>query len=115
MLKIITKEQAIYAIQHKEFEKCIIHSKDKVAVLMTQDWCPQWSRMQGWLANLNESSGIDAYLLIYNGQDFFEDFLNFKENHWNNSFIPYIRYYYKGNLKTQTNAVSKEVFLSLWE
>ena len=39
---VITKEQALNAIKNGEFGSEIISSGEKVAVVMSQDWCPYW-------------------------------------------------------------------------
>ena len=107
--KIITKEQALRAIQSHEFGDDIIASNRRVAVLLTQDWCPQWAAVRSWIYSLEDD--FDLYELIYNKVDYFNDFRNFKETIWNNGLIPYIRYYNAGKLISVSNYVSKEEFL----
>jgi hypothetical protein len=107
--KIITKEQALRAIQFHEFGDDIIASSQRVAVLLTQDWCPQWAAMRDWIYSLDYD--FDLYELIYNKVDYFSAFRNFKETIWKNGLIPYVRYYNAGTLTSFSNYVSKEEFL----
>jgi hypothetical protein len=111
MIKLLTKEQAGYAIEHEEFDDDVTGAGENVAIVLTQDWCPQWTRMRSWLETLDETANVSVYLLEYNKKDFFEEFLSLKEKKWNNQYVPYIRYYQNGKLIRQTNAVSKEAFL----
>ncbi len=107
--KGITKEQALRAIRYHEFGDDIIKSNLRVAVLLTQDWCPRFSEMKRWIYDLEDD--FDLYELIYNKVDYFDDFRNFKETVWNNGLIPYVRYYQNGTLSTVSNNVTREEFL----
>ncbi len=42
----ITREQALAAIDRGELPEEVVESAAKVAVVLTQDWCPQWSAME---------------------------------------------------------------------
>jgi hypothetical protein len=106
---IITKEQALRAIQHHEFGENVIASNRRVAVLLTQDWCPRWGAMKDWIYSLEDD--FDLYELIYNKVDYFDDFRNFKETIWDNDRIPYVRYYRDGTLSSVSNYVTKEEFM----
>ncbi len=108
-VRIITREQALSAIACGEFGSDVVASNRKVAVLMTQDWCPQWTAMKKWFYSLD--ADCDLYELIYNKVACYDEFMTFKESKWGNSFIPYIRYYSGGKLVAESNYVSKEEFL----
>jgi hypothetical protein len=112
-LKKITRDQAIHAIKTGEFGDDVIASNTKVAVLLTQDWCPQWHSMKGWLYDLDMD--CDLHELIYNLEDYFDEFKNFKETKWRNGLVPYIRYYFKGKLVHESNYVSREEFMRNFE
>ncbi|MCX7920541.1 MAG: hypothetical protein N3B21_00745 [Clostridia bacterium] len=107
------KKQCLYAIEHGEFSDDVIKSKDKVVVIMTQDWCPQWQNMQSWVYGLDIADDIDVYELIYNKVDYRDDFMKLKESKWRNDQIPYLRYYRDGKLFKETNYVSAEKFKEL--
>ena len=102
-------------MQHGEYKADVIASKDKVAVVMTQDWCPRWTEMQEWIYDLEDNLDIDIYELIYNKEEFFDEFRKFKESKWKNELIPYVRYYINGKLIKTTNNVSKEEFLKIFD
>ena len=82
---------------------------------MTQDWCPQWKRMKEWVSELPGDTNIKFYEIIYNKEDYFNDFRGFKENIFKNGLIPYVRYYVNGELKGESNYVSEEGFMKFFE
>lgn len=110
---IIQKEQAIYAIENGEFESDLIASKSKVIIILTQDWCPQWTGMKRWIDELELDEDIDIYELEYNRVDYFNEFMTFKENHWGNHNVPYLRYYKEGKLVNRTNYISESRFIDI--
>ena len=114
----LNREQAMFAIQNGEFPEELRNVKNHVAVVMTQDWCPQWSAMSSWLGTLTEKKqemDIDVFELVYNNVDFFDEFLSLKENQWGNALIPYVRYYINGELVRESNYLSAEAFLEVFQ
>ncbi len=115
--KNISEEQAKAAIENGEFTDDVVKSRTHVAVIMTQDWCPEWRMMQIWLKSLVKKDrpsdiDIDVYELVYNKLDSSDDFMHFKENTFGNSFIPYVRYYKEGKLIDESNYIKRDAFLS---
>ncbi len=108
----ITDKQAEYIIENKEIPDEIINSAARVAVVLTQNWCPQWVDMQAWLPELE---GIEIYYQCYNIKPYSYKLMKVKETVFGNDLIPYIRYYKDGKLVNQTNHVGKEEFISLFE
>ncbi|OHD69534.1 MAG: hypothetical protein A2W19_00560 [Spirochaetes bacterium RBG_16_49_21] len=108
-LKKISRDQAFHAIETGEFGEDVTASNARVAVVMTQDWCPQWTSMKAWLYSLDFD--FDLYELVYNMVEYFDEFKNFKETKWKNGIIPYVRYYRDGRLIHESNNVSKKEFL----
>jgi hypothetical protein len=106
-VKQIEKEQALYAVNHGDFGDDIIRSAERVAVILTQSWCPQWHAMQRFIMDLPET---EIYVLEYDRTDYFDLFRTFKEQVLGNDQIPYIRYYHRGILVAQSNAVHQELF-----
>ena len=100
----------MYAIRNGEFGSDVTASRHKVAVVMTQDWCSEWKRMEAWLCDMSGCDDLDIYLVVYNKLDCFQDFLRLKENQWRNDQIPYVRYYENGSLFRVSNAVPQEAF-----
>jgi hypothetical protein len=113
--KMISKEQALRAIQNVEFGADVTASNNRVAIVMTQDWCGEWMAMKRWMDSMEDIKGLDIYELIYNTVDYYNDFLKLKEKSWKNDLIPYIRYYTDGVLVRQSNYVKKEDFLKIVE
>ena len=115
-ITLLTEDDAKRAIETGDFAKEIRASKTCVAIVLTQDWCPQWTSMKSWMKALeaqNDASAfdLDIYELEYNRMPSFGAFMSFKENEFGNNLIPYVRYYRGGELIDESNYVSKEVFL----
>ncbi|MDF2988033.1 MAG: hypothetical protein K0R50_3543 [Eubacterium sp.] len=108
--KQIQREQVMKAIEKGDFEGSLLTTNDKVVIVLTQDWCPQWHDMKGWIYRIDIDQEIDVYELEYNRTDYFDDFRNFKENVWNNHTIPYLRFYRNGILYKETNYISEGQF-----
>lgn len=118
MVLTLTAQQCEYAIEHAEFENTIIASAPRVAVILTQSWCSQWIRMRAYL---NEAESLlhaenrlatMIYYIEYDREPWFEVFMEFKENSFNNREIPYVRYYRNGKLASESNYVSLDGFIS---
>ena len=110
-MKEISDSQAAYIIENKEIPEEILNSSEKVAVILTQDWCPQWTFMERWLDN-TEKQGIKTYYISYNKKSYFYDFMSVKESTFANALVPYVRYYKNGEFIDDSNFVSEELFLS---
>jgi hypothetical protein len=114
----LSRAQAEHAMQHGEFDETVTGSAPQVAVVLSQDWCPQWTAMDRYLEELAERSAAGepqpvVYHLLYNRVDYFRQFLAFKEGVWGNALIPYVRYYRDGRLIRETNFVLARQFLDL--
>lgn len=94
-----------------EFSEPFRTAAPKVVVVMTQDWCHQWVEMNSWLGEFADQAQI--HVLVYNQHPLFEKIMNFKENTFGNLEIPYVRYYFHGQLITQTNWLPKGTFQAL--
>ena len=106
----LTKEQALFAMKNGEFSSDIISSNDKVVIILTQSWCPQWIHMNSWIYSLDLEYDLDIYELIYNKVDYFNEFIYHKENIWQNHDIPYLRYYKNGKLFKESNYKNQKNF-----
>ena len=104
---LITKEQATTAIAHGEFGDDILHSAERVAIILTQSWCPQWHAMKQFVSGFPAAK---VFVLEYDQTDYFDRFREFKERVLGNDKIPYVRYYARGILVAESNAVSEETF-----
>ncbi len=113
--KTMTDDQVSYAISHGEFGSNVICACRRVAVALTQDWCPQWSSISAWLNLIEEPTDLAVFVFVYNVSPRFPEFLDLKENRWGNARIPYVRYYVDGKLVNESNYVTKEAFLASFE
>lgn len=111
--KVLSKEQVLTAMEKGEFGSDVISEKANVVVVMTQDWCPQWTSMQDWLYDFPTHEDIAIYELVYNKVDYFREFMHFKESMWKNDAVPYLRYYNKGTLVNESNYVRLQRFKTL--
>jgi hypothetical protein len=111
--KKLSEDQVLELVKTGDFSPDIIASKQKVVIILTQDWCPDWKSMKQWLDALDDAVDVDICELIYNRSEHFQNCLDLKENTWNNSLIPYLRYYVNGVLIKESNYVTKEEFLKI--
>jgi hypothetical protein len=83
------------------------------ALILTQSWCPQWKAMKSYLEEAERDGKLPADIryIEYNLEPFFEEFMRFKEDTYNNREIPYVRYYRNGAFADESNYVSREGFL----
>jgi hypothetical protein len=105
----ITREQAFYAIENGEFGDDVL-KHEKVVVIMTQDWCPQWINMNRWIYSLKSDKSIEIFELVYNKTDYYRDFMKFKESTFDNHSVPYLRFYKNGKLVNETNYINMQRF-----
>lgn len=115
-IKKITEEQARRAITTGEFSDELISSATNVALILTQDWCPQWTAMAGWLDSWEEIDkpqdiDVDIFTLVYNKTPIEREFMKFKETVLNNYEIPYVRYYVNGEFIGDSNYLSRGEFI----
>ena len=109
----LSEQQVQFAIQNGEFGDDVISSNSRIAVIMTQDWCSQWTVIRNWVSVLNKDPDIDIYIFIYKTSAYFTAFLELKERKWGNGLIPYIRYYKDRKLAAETNYVTRDEFLDI--
>lgn len=115
----LPNDAALAAIREGEFPSTII-GRPHVAIVMTQNWCPDWLRMRSWLKRMEKAGepagfDLDVYVLIYNKTDYFTEFLHHKENSFGNSVIPYVRYYAVGTYLGDSNQLSRDQFLATFD
>ncbi|MBI9103058.1 MAG: hypothetical protein JEY99_11630 [Spirochaetales bacterium] len=110
----LTDAQAQEIIKTGKLPAELTESAEKVALIATQDWCPQWLHMKMWLKS-TEKEGVKTYYVCYNRKSYFESFITMKEGQWNNDLVPYVRYYKSGNFIDDSNYVSKISFLAAFD
>jgi len=101
-------EDVKFAMENGEFPEEIINNP-KVAIIMTQDWCPQWKAMEKWISEIED---IKIHLIIYDKEEYLDEFRVFKEKTFKNDQVPYIRYYINGKLINESNYITKGSFIN---
>lgn len=121
MNKIIelTEDQVLEFVQSEDALTKLAHSDDYVALIMTQDWCPQWHAMEKYLAKVSaqqndkDQKSTTIYWTSYNKLNAFETIMKYKESQWKNEEVPYVRYYHNGTLVGESNFVSRFIFTDM--
>lgn len=118
--KELSQQQARYVMEHGEFDDSVTKADDFVAVVLTQDWCPQSVSMNVWLNSMIKKGepkefNLTIFEFSYDKVDFFDAFRTFKESHFRNQEIPYIRYYKNGRFLEESNYVPSRLFLKKFE
>lgn len=112
MVRKLTQDECRYAIENGEFSSELLRTADRIAIVLTQSWCPQWLWMRSYLNAVTSKGDIAIFWLEYDREAFFEEFLAFKENTLGNREVPYVRYYLGGRLSRESNYVDKGGFLA---
>lgn len=122
-----------YVIEHREFATEIRTTAPHTAIVLTQSWCHQWHAMRAWMGHAmpartghampartghampartkgGEKSGVTIWYYEYDTTDLFDPFREFKEHHWQNDQVPYVRYYRDGVCVQQSNYCSEADF-----
>ncbi len=135
-LRTLPLEAVDRCIENGEFDEDITGAAKRVAVVMTQGWCPQWTAMKHYLERIAREAGHNSgqnpirksgdapegdsddgatplvvYTLVYDQIAAFHSFRTTKENVFQNDLVPYVRYYKDGALRDTSNFVGREEFL----
>lgn len=121
----LSADQVRYAVDHGEFGNDVLEANRNVAVVMTQSWCLQWVFMKRWIEREAEigpeaattppgEPSILVFVLVYDTEPFFREFLGFKERHFGNAQVPYVRYYRDGKLLQESNYLPRKRFVGVF-
>ena len=115
----ITEEQAAKIMAAGEIPPEMSSISSRVAVVLTQSWCPQWGAMDAYLSQMHDASSpetadLTVFSLCYDLLPFSGDFTRFKETRFSNNQIPFVLYYRDGELKNTSNYVSVAGFGELF-
>jgi hypothetical protein len=115
----LTEDQAGKIMAEAEIPPEMRGISGKVAVILTQSWCPQWRAMDAYLGRMQEAQNpetaeLTVFYLCYDLLPFKEEFTRFKETRFANDQIPFVLYYAAGELKNTSNYVSESGFLELF-
>jgi hypothetical protein len=94
-----------------EFPAEVRNAAEKVVVVLTQDWCPDWHAMDAFLPSFADKAVL--FVLEYNKHPEFQKIMTFKEDVFGNREIPYLRYYHQGQLIVETNQLPRGTFEAL--
>jgi hypothetical protein len=110
-MKKLTREDCLELVEKGEFGAKTLGAAERVAIVLTQSWCPQWAWMRSYLAELPPDQGREVFWVEYDLEDFFEPFMEFKESVFKNDQVPYVRYYRHGLFEAESNFIDKGGFL----
>ena len=113
MLRRLSEADCRAAIREGDFLPGVAGAAPRVAVVLTQSWCPQWGWMRSYLESVPEEPGVAVFYVEYDREPFFEDFMAFKEDVFGNREVPYVRYYREGRLSRESNFIDRGGFLRL--
>ena len=107
-MRILTEAECRKAMEKGEFEP----AAGTTAVILTQSWCPQWKAMKNYLPEAEKRlPGLEIFFIEYDQVSWFEEFMAWNENTFNNREIPYVRYYRNSSCTGWSNYVALEGFL----
>lgn len=109
--RTLTDEDLEQTLATGEFPEGVRLAAEKVVVILTQDWCPDWHAMAAFLPEFEDLAAL--FVLEYNKHPQFERIMGFKEDVLGNREIPYLRYYHQGKLIVATNQLPKGTFAAL--
>jgi len=108
----LSKADCLSCMRDGEFPASVRSAAPKVVVVLTQSWCPQWLLMKSFIQEEELPAGWAVFSIEYDTEDFFEEFLAFKEGTLGNDQVPYLRYYASGELSSTSNYADRHDFLS---
>jgi len=111
MYRTLSDEVIEQTIADGEFPEEVRNAAEKVVVVLTQDWCPDWHAMEAFLPRFEDQ--VALFVLNYNKHPQFETIMGFKEDVFGNREIPYLRYYDKGRFIVATNHLPQGTFAAL--
>ena len=110
-IRTLTKDQLDTLVREAEFPESVRLAAPKVVVIMTQDWCPQWTDMATYLPDFTEQAAI--FTVEYNLSPDFARIMSFKEKVFGNRQVPYVRYYQSGRLVLEANWMPRQKFSAM--
>jgi len=109
--RTLSDDSITLTLETGEFPVEVRDAGEKVVVVLTQDWCPDWHAMDVFLPQFEDQAVI--FVLQYNKHRDFQKIMEFKENVFENREIPYLRYYHQGRFIVATNQLPKGTFAAL--
>lgn len=109
----LTPNQLDALLKEGEFPESVRLAAPTVVVVMTQDWCGQWTNMAAYLPDFADKAAI--FTVEYNRLPDFERIMHFKETVFRNDQVPYLRFYRDGKLARQSNWIPRAAFAAMLE
>lgn len=105
MIKLIKLEDetCLQAIEQGEYPKEILESAERVIIMMTQSWCPDWWAQKLVFRDIEDKDVLKVYFVEYDKKSFRPEFTSFKETVFKNGHIPYLRFYRDGKFENGSN------------
>ena len=103
----LSEDQCRRTIAEGEIPEEVRTAAERVAVVLTQSWCPDWLLMQSYLSELDEAD-LDVFYVEYDKESFFRELMAFKERVFKSAEVPYVRYYRNGSLVAESNLVFRK-------
>jgi len=115
MIKLIELEDEanLQAMKHGEYPREILDSANRVIIILTQSWCPDWWAQKLVFKDIEDTGEIKVYYVEYDNKTFRAEFTSFKETVFRNGHIPYLRFYRDGELEKESNYSGRRV-LKKW-
>lgn len=110
MIRKLEEAECRSAIAMGDFGEDVRGAARRVAVVLTQGWCPQWVWMRKYLDAVASAPDTAVFWVEYDRERFFDDFRTFKEDAFGNREIPYVRYYRDGAFVRDSNYIDKGGF-----
>lgn len=111
-MKKLSEEQMNFFLKNGEFPAEVTAAAANTAVVLTQDWCPQWTMMKRYLPGI---TGAAVFFIEYNREPRADEYMRAKETLFGNELIPYVRYYRNGAFAGDSNFVFKDNFLDFFK
>ncbi|WP_053227996.1 hypothetical protein [Spirochaeta cellobiosiphila] len=110
----LNDSDCLEAIETHNFSDELLSKTNKTIIVLTQSWCPQWVYMKNQLMEIDEeNSDITIYYIEYDLKDYYQQFMSFKEEHYNNHHVPFVLYYLDSQLINTSNFTYKDGILNL--
>ena len=109
----MSEEEITAMLAEGDIPRSLRETAPRVVVILTQQWCPQWKEMARWLPEFADRAHLR--FVAYDLHPRFETIMTFKEDTFDNRYIPYLRVYWQGALVGEGNWMPRRTFETLFE
>ncbi len=111
-MKLLEDKEALRVLEKGDFSPEFLGEGSRILIVLTQSWCPDWFMQRQFLLEMAERPQLKIYFLEYDKVNYSKEFRKFKEDHFKNNFVPYLRFYKDGQFDWDTNFASSEEILA---